>query len=241
MQKFENQIVSRYQCPVQLGPIEWENSIRYTQNVSLQDLEFVNCEFLGEGLTTYGAPINRSSAQRIRVKNCKLNSFFGHGAIFDDMEIDGLRTSNAPVILSGCVLRHVVLKGKCGRFLFNRTRSHDDKQLNADFAAANAAFYANVDWALDISTVKLSGLEIRGSIPTRLIRRNPDEHFIMTRTTALAMTGKTTNRLRRSTFLFRFFWILVPTTIFFVAAKQSKKFKEQIEYFHRLKAAGLVT
>lgn len=161
MKKYENQIVFRKQCPVQLGPKEWQNSIHYTQNVLLQDLEFSNCEFIGEGLTTYGGPVDRSTARNIRLKNCTVNSFFGTGAIFDNIAIDGLLTSRSPIILSGCAFRHVVLMGQCGRFLFNRNVSYEDQDRNAAFNTSNAAFYANVDWALDISKAMPSCLEIR--------------------------------------------------------------------------------
>ena len=85
MQTFENQTVRREQCAIRLGAKEWQNSIRYTQNVFLKDLEFVNCEFVGEGLATYGAAVNRSTASGIRLKNCVVNSFFGIGAVFDDV------------------------------------------------------------------------------------------------------------------------------------------------------------
>src|SRR5262245_5971823 len=102
MQKFEDQIVRRDRCPIQLGPKEWEYSFRYTQNISMQDLEFKNCKFIGEGLATYGAPVNRSTMRNVRLTNCTVNSFFGKGAIFENVVVDGLRTTRAPVILSGC-------------------------------------------------------------------------------------------------------------------------------------------
>ena len=185
MQRFKNQIVSEGQCSVQRCPKEWRNSFDYTENIILQNLEFVNCEFIGEGLASYGGPVNRSKAENLRLKNCVVNSFFGIGAIFDDVVVDGLRTSRSPVILFGCALRHVVLSGKCGRFLFNRNVCNDDQQRNSTFDSANSEFYKDVDWAMDISTLNTAGFEIRGSIPSRLIRRNPEVHFIMTRTTAL--------------------------------------------------------
>ena len=125
--------------------------------------------------------------------------------------------------------------------MFNRNRSHDDKQLNADFSAANAAFYANVDWALDISKVKLSGLEIRASIPTGLIRRNPDEHFIITRTVALAGDWKNYEPFGSFEISISIFLDSGADDDLFVAARQSKNFKNQVEYFQRLKTAGLVT
>lgn len=65
MQRFDNQIVSREQCPVERCPQEWRNSLEFTQNIILRDLEFANCEFIGEGLVTYGDAVNRSTAENI--------------------------------------------------------------------------------------------------------------------------------------------------------------------------------
>lgn len=241
MQRFENQTVSKGKCPLQKGPKEWRNSVDFTQNVILRDLEFENCEFIGEGLTTYGDAINRSLAQNIRLKNCTVNSFFGTGAIFDDVVVDGLRTSHTPVILFGCALRHVVLTGKCGRFLFNRNVCHDDPPRNSSFEAANDQFYRDVDWALDISSLNPACLEIRGTLPSRLIRRNPEVHFIMTRTVALEAGWKNYEPIDSFEIAVSTFLSSGADDNLFVAAKQSKRFKEQVEYFHRLKSAGLMT
>ena len=241
MQKFEGRVVAREQCPVRPGPREWRNLFYYTGNVTLQDLEFENCEFIGEGLTTDGAAVNRSTAKNIRLKNCVLNSFFGIGAVFDDVVVDGLRTSVAPVILFGCALRHVVLKGKCGKFLFNGNVCLDDPQRNASFDAANSEFYRDVDWALDISSLSPACLEIRGTVPSRLIRRDPEVHFIMTRTVALEGGWKNYDPFDAFQIGVWNFLNSGAEDNLFVAPKQSKGFKEQVEFFHRLKSVGLVT
>ena len=241
MRTFENQTVSRDQCPVQLGPEERHNAIRVTQNVMLGDLEFHNCEFIGEGLTTYGDPVHRSTARNIRLTDCRLNSFFGIGAIFDEVVVDGLRTSRMPVILDGCAFRHVTLTGQLGRFLINRNVTHDDERRNAAFRAANAAFYDAVDWALDISRARAACIEIRGAIPAKLIRRNPNEQFVMTRDVAQSGNWQLYDP-------FSAFEIGVSTFLdsaadqnVFVAASRSRHFKDEVAFFHRLRDAGLVS
>jgi hypothetical protein len=241
MQRFENETVTRDQCPVQLGPKEWEYSFRFTQNVTLQDLEFVKCQFGGEGLTTYGASVHRSTMRNVRVTSCVVKSFFGNGAIFDDVTVDGLRVSRAPVILSACAFRHVILTGQCGRFLFSRNISHDDTQRNAAFHAANAAFYKKVDWAIDISELETAGLEFRGTIPARLIRRNPEVHFVMNRQVALSGGWKSQEPFDAFQVAISLFLDSQAEDTVFVARHRSKDFKEEVEYFHRLKSAGLVT
>jgi hypothetical protein len=207
----------------------------------MEDLEFENCEFIGEGLTTYNEPIHRSTARNIRLKNCAVNSFYGSGAVFDDVTVDGLRTSRSPVILWACAFRHVVLSGKCGGFLFNRNIGHDTPRRNAAFHADNDKFYSSVDWALDISKLETSGMEIRGTIPSQLIRRNPDKHFIMTRAVALSGDWKNYEPFYSFDIGISVFLESGADDELLVAPCRSKHFKQEVEYYHRLKSAGLVT
>ncbi len=241
MQTFENQTVSRNYCTVRFGPEERQNAIHVTRNVTVEDVTLVNCELIGEGLTTYGAPVNRSTARNVQLRNCRVNSFFGNGAVFDEVNIDGLRTSAMPAILNACVFRHVALRGEIGRFLFNSNVCHDDDVRNNEFRAANARFYGDIDWALDISNAKASCIEIRGSIPSALIRRNPDEQFVMTREVAEGERWRDYEP-------FESFEIAVSTFLgsdgndnVFVAARRSRHFKTELSFYQRLRAAGLVS
>ena len=245
MRKFENQRVDRNECPWQLHPKEPHEKYGYAQNVTIADMEFVNCEIIDQGLTTYGAPINRSTARNIRLKNCRVNSFFGNGAIFDEVVVDGLRTSRSPVILSGCAFRHVVLKGQLGGLLVNR--NIDILQQNADrnaaFVQANEEFYKSVDWALDISEAKATCIDIRGSIPARLIRRNPDEQFVLTRKVAASGDWRSIEGYDATTFqtVVSIFLDSGGTDTVVVANRRSKYYKGELEFFHRLKDAGLLS
>ncbi len=245
MRKFENQTVDREECPRRLHPKGPHQNYGYAQNKTIEDMEFVNCEFIGHGLTTYGGPINRSSARNLRLKNCKVNSFFGHGAIFDEIVIDGLRTSRSPVILFGCAFRHVVLKGQLGGFLVNRniTALRKDPMRDAAFVQANEDFYKSVDWALDISEAKAACIEIRGCIPARLIRRNPEEQFILTRDVAASGDWQGVDGLDSTTFRTAVSIFLksgAPDDVV-VANRRSKYYNAELEFYHRLKDAGLLT
>src|SRR6185437_2947318 len=241
MQSFKNQMVSRENCPVLLGPKERLNALHWSQNVTLENLEFIDCQFIGEGLATYGAPAFRSTARNLRLANCKTNSFSATGAIFDEVIVDGLRLSRAPAILSGCAFRRVTLTGYCGGFIFNRNVSHGDHERNVAFDASNRLFYGNVDWALDIRTINTAGLEFRGSIPARLIRRNPEEHFVITRDVAQSGDWKQYEPHGSFQIAISLFLDSGSDDNVIVAAKRSRHFKEEVEYLHRLKAAGLVT
>jgi hypothetical protein len=245
MRRFENQTVEREECARRLHPKEWRDKYRFTQNETIEDMEFVKCEFIGQGLTTYGAPVNRSTAHNLHLKNCKVNSFYGHGAIFDEIVVDGLRTSVSPVILCGCAFRHVVLKGQLGSFLINRNIDilQQDADRNAAFIQANDEFYESVGWALDISEAKAACIEIRGSVPVRLIRRNPDEQFVLTREVAASGDWRGVEGCDRTAFRICVQVFLdsgAPDTVV-VANRRSKYYKAELEFFHRLKDAGLLT
>ena len=53
-----------------------------------------------------------------------------------------------------------------------------DAAILDQFAQARAAFYAETDWALDISEAKLLGLRCEG-VPLHLIRRDPQTQVIL--------------------------------------------------------------
>jgi len=241
MKTFKNQCVSEEQCPMRLGPEERRNALQVTRNFMLEDLEFIDCDLASGGLTTYGAPVHRSTARNIRLKNCRVNSYFGTGAIFDEVVIDGLRTTRSPVILSGCAFRHVTLRGDLGRFLINRDIPLEGDKRNEAFRDANAAFYETVDWALDITDAKPACLELRGAIPVQLIRRNPDEHFIMTRDAAQSSDWWQYDPHDAFQISVSDFLTSGADQELFVAPRRSRHFTDEVAFFHRLRDAGLVT
>lgn len=241
MHTFENQTISDDQCPATLGPKERLHKFRVVRNVMLEDLDFIKCDFLGPGLATYGAPVHRSTARNIRITSCRSNGFVGIGAVFDEVTVNGLTTSRMPAILDGCAFRHATLRGNLGRFLVNRNVCHDDDDRNEAFHAANAAFYESVDWALDITEAKASCIEIRGAIPTHLIRRNPEEHFIMTRKAAQSEVWRNYEPFDAFQISIHSFLESKAGQNLFVAARRSPHFKEQLSYYHGLRDAGIVS
>jgi hypothetical protein len=61
--------------------------------------------------------------------------------------------------------------------------SATQRQQNA-FDEANAAYYAGVDWALDVSEAEFEEVDIR-RVPARLIRRDPKTQVVVTRERAM--------------------------------------------------------
>ncbi len=114
---------------------------------------------------------------------------------------------------------------------------------DAAFVQANEEFYESVDWALDISEAKATCIEIRGSIPARLIRRNPDEQFILTREVAAGGDWRGVEGLDATPFRTEVSLFLdsgAADTVL-VANKNPKYHKAELEFFRRLRDAGLLT
>jgi len=241
MQVFQDQIVASGHCAVRLGPEERHNALRTTRNVIVENLALINCELIGEGLCTYGAPEHRSTARNVRLEKCQMNSFFGTGAIFDEVLVDGLRTSRSPVILSGCAFRHVTLRGELGRFLFNANVDHGDDARSQTFRDANTRFYEAVDWALDISEANASCIELRGAIPTNLVRRNPNQHFIMTREQAESGAWQEYEPYDSFSIDVSTFLLSGADRNIFVAAPRSRNFKSELAFYNRLRSVGIVS
>lgn len=250
--RFADCEVDEDQCPFALGPKERvpdryaQSGYSYTRSCHLDDVEFDNCTFIGESLVTRGSSEHRSTARRVRMTNVKVNVLDVIGAVLDEVFVEGLRASVHPIRVNGCALRHVVLSGVCGRFLLSPdvrllASTSEDLARNAAFTAANIEYYRNVDWALDLSQAKVACFENRGAIPAHLIRRNPNEQFLMTREVAASGKWKKFEPPSATAIGISMFESTGGDVELFVAASRSKGFKEEVEFFHRLKANGLVS
>ena len=76
--------------------------------------------------------------------------------------------------------RRVTLKGKIGKINLNLTPEAFCKDADRlrQFETARATFYAETDWALDISEAKLLGLRCE-AVPLHLIKRDPQTQVIL--------------------------------------------------------------
>lgn len=99
--------------------------------------------------------------------------------VFEDVVVEDLST-NPILLVWASLFRRVTLKGKIGKINLNLTPeafSTDADRLQ-QFETARAAFYAETDWALDISEARLLGLRCEG-VPLHLIRRDPQTQVIL--------------------------------------------------------------
>lgn len=109
-------------------------------------------------------------------------------AVIEDVLVDGLLTpGRVPFFIRGAAFRHVTLRGRFGGLTITgdarrpSMKGWDDADLRREIDAANATYYQSVDWALDISEIECEDLEIRGGIPSRLIRRDSATQVVITR------------------------------------------------------------
>jgi hypothetical protein len=152
---------------------------RLLWDATLEECRFVACVF--------GATAKRPSERRFlrntTIRNCWAASNCSLGPIVvEDVEVHGLATGGV-CIAWGAVYRHVRLSGRCGRLMLTAlpspSPSHSQEKIRL-FQEADASFYKNTDWALDISEVDCEELDIRW-VPSRLIRRDPDTQIVVRR------------------------------------------------------------
>jgi hypothetical protein len=209
----------------------------------LEDLEFTKCTLLGFSVVTFGSPDERTVIRNVKLRKCKLYGFMGIGALLEEVHVDGLQNGQTPVFLWGCALRHVTIRGAFGTLLINPGITPTDPRRNELFSQANMRYYESVDWALDITEARASCIEIRGSIPSHLVRRNPEDQFILGRDAANSGEWRNVPGWEEAAFHVRVSTFLdsgADSTVV-VVGKRSKHYRQDLEFMQRLKAAGLVS
>jgi hypothetical protein len=205
------------------------------------DAEFRRCRFQTCALSVTLSTKLRSTARDLKLINCEEKACGIWGAIVEEVVVDGLKTSDM-LQTWAAVFKHVVLRGRIGRIMISNrvapVMEVTSEHLQA-FSQANAAYYAKVDWALDISQAEFQDCDIRG-VPARLIRRDPETQVVVTRPKALAGEWRRLD-------LGRTHW---PTAIEFmlerededavlVAPKRARNFKDLHAGLKLLREAGV--
>ncbi|MEM9754065.1 MAG: hypothetical protein AAF916_11870 [Planctomycetota bacterium] len=124
----------------------------------------------------------RPLASNMRLNRCKISGGSLDGAVVEDVLVDGLETGGLFQTWA-TVFKHVTLRGKIdGLMLSDLFRpSYPTSEFQTEMDRANAAYYAEVDWALDISEAEFQDeFDCRG-VPSRLIRRDPETQIMVTR------------------------------------------------------------
>ncbi|MEZ6143349.1 MAG: hypothetical protein R3B84_22505 [Zavarzinella sp.] len=131
------------------------------------------------------------------LQNCTEDHCLVGPAIFRNCSIDGLRTQEGGIRIDGALFDQVTIKGDVGTFRVMSDATCIELEFDAALHQANRDLYADVDWAIDISTAFAKDLTLYG-IPPELIRYDPQRQAIVRRknvehsfSTAIEACGKT--------------------------------------------------
>ena len=209
------------------------------ENVSFDRCVFTNCV-----LAQTRDSGSRSHVRNVRVSNCEEVGCAIGPAILEDVVVDGLSTSDL-LIVSGALFRRVTLRNRVGRIKINRYPDIDESnlQLTAPFDRASERFYAETDWALDISDAVFGSFDATG-IPARLIRRDPISQVVVRRENVSGAAW------RKKVATWNTYWLDVLDVIFednppedtvLVAPKGSRKarFQQLVDGLDNLRQIGV--
>lgn len=204
------------------------------------DMEFDRCCFKNCSISITFDPKLRSTVRNVRLADCKLHACSLSSAVIQDVTVDGLKTNGLFQAWSP-VFRHVTFKGYIEDVMISHMVAPGiaTAEQQRAFDEANEAFYADVDWALDIKEAEFGDLDLRG-VPAKLIKRDPETQVIVTR--AKAMKGDWRNLDLTGTH-----WRVslegllkdghMDTVL--IAPKRHKKFKALLRGLQLLREAGV--
>jgi hypothetical protein len=188
----------------------------------------------------------RPTIRNVSLKNTTAYACGVEGAILEDIVVDSTKAGKAPVFLRGNVYKHVVLKGRLGPieirgkvFPPSHWPIEDQQRLIAVWDKANAEYYTGVDWALDITNASFGSFSISG-VPSRLIRRDPENTAVVTLERAKAGTWRNL-ALKRGLFFVVINMLLddgYPDALL-IACPRSTRFSEDLEDLELLRRQGI--
>lgn len=146
-----------------------------------QSLDVTDCTFDNCTLSGVKRPDRMSRVSDVRITDCSLvNSQLGP-TVLEDVAIDGLK-ANALVLCWSWFLRRVRVSGRITSIKLNRLPGAVvSEEVRAAFDEARAAFYAETDWALDLSAARfVNTCEIDG-VPLDLVRIDPESQAVVRR------------------------------------------------------------
>jgi hypothetical protein len=117
--------------------------------------------------------------RNVVARNCEYKGSPPFNTILEDVTIDGLDSGAALLVISDCLFKHVVVKGKLGKW-----RMHHGSPAQMD----PKKFYRSVDWALDLRDAEFAEVELRG-IPSELLRRDPATQVAVRQADARKIAG----------------------------------------------------
>jgi hypothetical protein len=216
----------------------------------LEDVELKRCTF-----TECQAPRQRTLAERPTVRNlsltrCHFAACELGAVVAEDCTIDTIwfhRGIWGPQRIEGCALKHVTVRGNVtGALSFSPshawwTAAERGRAIDDPIVTANQRYYETVDWALDISEARFTGIDMsRCDIQARLIRRDTATQVVVSRESvsngdwASACADSGGWQIAIEDFLASG----LPDTVL-VACKRGRYFKGQLAAIERLRDIGV--
>lgn len=150
----------------------------YGSGALLSDLVIQRCHFVNCVLSMTRDPARRSVVRDASFIDCTATSSSVGTAILKNVRVHNLRFGET-LHACGTAFHHVVLSGQTGEWIISPLYDGSEAEIRP-INDANVAFYANVDWALDIRELECTDFEVNG-IPGRLILRDPETQALVRR------------------------------------------------------------
>ncbi|CAM3189729.1 hypothetical protein NODU109028_02540 [Nocardioides dubius] len=146
-----------------------------------RDLDVSDCTFDNCTLSGVTRPERMSRVSDVRLTDCSLvNSQLGP-TVLEDVVVDGLQ-ANALVLCWSFFLRRVRVRGRITSIKLNRApAAMVSPAMQAAFDEARAAFYAETDWALDLTQARFVATCEIGGVPLDLVRIDPESQAVVRR------------------------------------------------------------
>jgi hypothetical protein len=211
----------------------------------VEDLELRGCTFELCQQPLQRTAVDRPTVRRLSLVRCHVSASDLGAVIAEDCTVDTIwfhRGNWGSQMIAGCALRHVTIRGNVtGGLEFLAARLVQPDSERDQLIAANRAFYAEVDWALDISQARFTSVSfVRSGIPARLIRRDPETQVVVTRRGLLAADWQgLLGTAAVGMGIDRFMETGFEDTVI-VAGRRSKRFAEEMVVIDRLRAEGLI-
>lgn len=203
-------------------------------------IEFRKCSFLSSAISITRKPELRSTVREVKLIQCEERGCALEAAIVENVLVDGLKTHGL-LQAWGAVFKHVTLRGKIGRVMISPAVATGmaTKAQQRAFDEANAAYYAGVDWALDISEAEFEEGEIQ-RVPAHLVRRDPATQVVVTREMAL-QGGWRQLDLSKTHWATSLEFMLKrgDPDVVLVAPKRHRRYRELLEGLRMLRDAGV--
>lgn len=222
----------------------------YALENPLEDVVIRRCRFAMFQHPMQRELADRPTLRRVTVERCHFTASDIGPVILEDSTIDTVwfhRGIWGPQMFAGCAFKHVVIRGAVrGSIAFVPSddwwRDHSTEPATTDpTVKANERYYAQVDWALDISHAEFTGVEMyRSGIPARLVRRDPETQVVVTRSSVAS--GDWRSACHGSSI-----WVAIERFMnsgfadaVLIAPKRSKYLDADVAAFRRLRDIGVV-